>query len=198
MKTRDVTRRGFLSGLAGAGLTTPVLGRSATVGVQPDASNSPLVVTSKTNRFVREEITTTAYDLMLNGGSAMDAAEKGTNISESDPRDTTVGYGGDPNEDGFLQLDASVMNGADNNNIGAVAAIDRVTRSSSISYLCCSMHFKACDAYKVPPNSYIDAHVAGVMRDVPPSPCPPLLRVWRTSLYIRGIAVRVQDDLQRC
>ena len=74
MNTRDVTRRGFLSGLAGAGLTTPVLGRSATVGVQPDPSNFPLVVTSKTNRFVREEITTTAYDLMLNGGSAMDAA----------------------------------------------------------------------------------------------------------------------------
>ena len=47
MKTRDVTRRGFLSGLAGAGLATPVLGRSATVGVQPDASNFPLVVTSK-------------------------------------------------------------------------------------------------------------------------------------------------------
>ncbi len=135
MKTRDVTRRGFLSGLAGAGLTTPVLGRSATVGVQPDASNFPLVVTSKTNRFVREEITTTAYDLMLNGGSAMDAAEKGTNISESDPRDTTVGYGGDPNEDGFLQLDASVMNGADNNNIGAVAAIENIKTPCSVARL---------------------------------------------------------------
>ena len=135
MKRRDVTRRGFLSGLAGAGLTTPVLGRSATVGVQPDPSNFPLVVTSKTNRLVREEITTTAYDLMLNGGSAMDAAEKGANISESDPRDATVGYGGDPNEDGFLQLDAAVMNGADNNNIGAVAAIENIKTPCSVARL---------------------------------------------------------------
>jgi N4-(beta-N-acetylglucosaminyl)-L-asparaginase len=93
------------------------------------------VVTSKTNPVVREEITTIAWDIMSQGGGAMDAAEKATNLSERDPRDSTVGYGGDPNEDGFHQLDACVMNGADNNNIGAVAALENIKTPCSVARL---------------------------------------------------------------
>jgi N4-(beta-N-acetylglucosaminyl)-L-asparaginase len=120
-------RRQFLGSVAAAPF---VLAR------QGDAApNRPLVVTSKTNPAVREAITTTAWDVMAGGGSAMDAAEKATNLSERDPRDSSVGYGGDPNEDGFLQLDASVMNGADGNNIGAVAAIENIKTPSSVARL---------------------------------------------------------------
>jgi N4-(beta-N-acetylglucosaminyl)-L-asparaginase len=56
-------------------------------------------------------------------------------VSELDPRDATVGYGGDPNEEGFLQLDASVMNGADGNNIGAVAALENIKTPCSVARL---------------------------------------------------------------
>ena len=122
-----VHRRQFLGGLLGA----PLLSRSS----QPHAAGGPLVVTSKTNSRVREEITTTAWTILNGGGSAMDATEKATNISERDPRDPTVGYGGDPNEDGYLQLDASVMNGADNNNIGAVAALENIKTPCSVARL---------------------------------------------------------------
>jgi N4-(beta-N-acetylglucosaminyl)-L-asparaginase len=93
------------------------------------------VVTSKTNALVREEITGTAWTILEAGGTAMDAAEKATNVSELDPRDRTVGYGGDPNEDGFHQLDASVMNGADGNNIGAVAALENIKTPCSVARL---------------------------------------------------------------
>jgi len=92
-------------------------------------------VTSKTNAAVREDVTGTAWEVLQAGGSAMDAAEKATNVSELDPRDRTVGYGGDPNEDGFLQLDASVMNGADGNNIGAVAALENIKTPCSVARL---------------------------------------------------------------
>lgn len=122
-------RRSFFSSLAGFGVSLPFLGRRQT------GPNRPLVVTSKTNPAVREQLTTTAWNIMADGGSAMDAAEKATNISEKDPRDATVGYGGDPNEDGFLQLDASVMNGADNNNIGAVAALENIKTPCSVARL---------------------------------------------------------------
>ncbi len=94
MSIVEITRRRFLSGLAGISASVPMLGARAVAGQQTASGpNRPLVVTSKTNRFVREEITTTAWDTMRDGGSAMDAAEKGTNISERDPRDATVGYG---------------------------------------------------------------------------------------------------------
>lgn len=101
-----IHRRHFLGGILGAPLAAGV--RVSKAQEQP---RRPLVVTSKTNKLVREEITTIAWDILADSGTAMNAAEKATNLSERDPRDTTVGYGGDPNEEGFLQLDASVMNG---------------------------------------------------------------------------------------
>jgi N4-(beta-N-acetylglucosaminyl)-L-asparaginase len=126
-----IHRRKFLGGLGG------IFGGSLAAGstVRAQSVRRPLVVTSKTNRLLREEITTIAWDILADSGTAMDATEKATNLSEADPRDTTVGYGGDPNEDGFLQLDASVMNGADNNNIGAVAAIENIKTPSSVARL---------------------------------------------------------------
>jgi N4-(beta-N-acetylglucosaminyl)-L-asparaginase len=127
-------RRSFLSGLTGLGFSLPILKKWTPIQSSTDP-NRPLVVTSKTNPAVREEITTLAWDIMGKGGSAMDAAEKATNSSERDPRDATVGYGGDPNEDGFHQLDASVMNGADNNNIGAVAALENIKTPCSVARL---------------------------------------------------------------
>ena len=134
MHSIKLSRRHFLSGMTGVGAILPAT-TIAAGSTQAASPRRPLVVTSKTNPLVREEITTAAWDLMVAGGSAMDAAEKATNISERDPRDATVGYGGDPNEDGFLQLDACVMNGADNNNIGAVAAIENIKTPSSIARL---------------------------------------------------------------
>ena len=97
--------------------------------------NRPLIVTSKVNPDVVEAITSAAWDSLQAGGSALDAAERGTNVSECDPRDTTVGYGGDPNEEGFLQCDACVMSGPDGNDAGAVAALEKVKRASSVARL---------------------------------------------------------------
>jgi len=94
--------------------------------------NRPLIVTSKTNPYVREKVTSIAWEILQKEGSPLDAAEKATNVSELDPRDPTVGYGGDPNEDGFLQLDASVMSGPDNN-AGAVAALENIKTPCSVA-----------------------------------------------------------------
>ncbi len=123
----EIDRRQFLESAVAAPLVAGM-----TTAQSP---RRPLVVTSKTNPLIREEVTSTAWRILTGGGSPMDAAEKATNVSELDPRDPTVGYGGDPNEDGFLQLDASVMNGADDNNIGAVAAIENIKTPSSVARL---------------------------------------------------------------
>lgn len=126
----EINRRQFLGSAVAASM---VSGR--TWGSAQSERGGPLVVSSKTNPHVREEVTTTAWKILTAGGSAMDATEKATNVSELDPRDPTVGYGGDPNEDGFLQLDASVMNGADGNNIGAVAALENIKTPCSVARL---------------------------------------------------------------
>jgi N4-(beta-N-acetylglucosaminyl)-L-asparaginase len=137
MVSEDLNRRTFISTLVGGGLALPLVSLETVHAGEPRSRgvNRPLVVTSKTNTLVREAVTGAAWEVLEAGGSAMDAAEKATNVSEVDPRDRTVGYGGDPNEDGFLQLDASVMNGADGNNIGAVAALENIKTPSSVARL---------------------------------------------------------------
>lgn len=135
MLRKRMTRRIFLKGSTHMSLTFPFLKISPNGCGKNHITNRPLIVTSKTNRLVKEKITTTAWKILQNGGSPLDAAEKATNVSELDPRDPTVGYGGDPNEDGFHQLDASVMNGPDNNNAGSVAALENIKAPCSVARL---------------------------------------------------------------
>jgi N4-(beta-N-acetylglucosaminyl)-L-asparaginase len=92
----------------------------------------PVIVTSKTNPLVMEKITIAGWQALQGGGSALDAAEKAVNASELDPADVTVGYGGDPNEDGVVQLDAAVMY---RGNAGAVAALEGIKTPCSIARL---------------------------------------------------------------
>jgi N4-(beta-N-acetylglucosaminyl)-L-asparaginase len=92
----------------------------------------PIVVTSKTNPAVRELILDAAWKMLQRDENALDAAMAATEVSERDPRDTTVGYGGDPNEDGVVQLDAAVMFRGD---AGAVAALEGIKTPSAVARL---------------------------------------------------------------
>ncbi len=61
-------------------------------------------------------------EILKGGGSALDAIEAVTRIVEDNPEDHTVGYGGIPNRDGVVELDASIMDGA-TRRAGVVAAL---------------------------------------------------------------------------
>src|SRR5688572_21081524 len=57
------------------------------------------------------QATAKAMEIMKNGGKPLDGVIAGVNIVEDDPKDMSVGYGGLPNEEGEVELDASVMDG---------------------------------------------------------------------------------------
>src|SRR5687768_225256 len=63
-----------------------------------------------------------AVQILRGGGDTLDAVIAGVNINEEDPEDSSVGYGGLPNEDGVVELDASVMHGP-TRRAGSVASI---------------------------------------------------------------------------
>lgn len=63
-----------------------------------------------------------AAAVLAEGGSALDAVEAGTKIIESKRDEHTVGLGGYPNLEGVVELDASIMDGA-NLRFGAVGAL---------------------------------------------------------------------------
>lgn len=64
----------------------------------------------------------------------LDAAISGVNIQEEDPEDNSVGYGGLPNEEGIVELDASVMHGP-TRRAGSVASIRGIKTPSKIAKL---------------------------------------------------------------
>ena len=57
------------------------------------------------------------------GSQPVEAAVAGVGIAEADPDDVTVGYGGLPNSEGVVQLDACCMDG-NTMRAGAVAALE--------------------------------------------------------------------------
>lgn len=65
-----------------------------------------------------------AWEVLSNNGKAIDAVEKGVQISEGDPDIHTVGIGGYPDRDGFVTLDSCIMN--HKGNAGSVAAIQHI------------------------------------------------------------------------
>src|SRR5512146_1917523 len=77
---------------------------------------------------------TRAMELMQQGTDTLDAAVEGVKIQELDPSDNSVGYGGLPNEDGVVQLDASCMHGP-TRRAGAVGALEGIKTPSEVARL---------------------------------------------------------------
>jgi N4-(beta-N-acetylglucosaminyl)-L-asparaginase len=75
-----------------------------------------------------------AREMLDAGADTLDAVIAGVNIVELDPNDTSVGYGGLPNEDGVPELDASVMHGP-TRRCGAVGALRGIKTPSKIAKL---------------------------------------------------------------
>jgi len=75
-----------------------------------------------------------AMELLEGGTDTLDAVIAGVNINEEDPEDTSVGYGGLPNEEGVVELDACVMHGP-SRRAGSVAAIRGIKTPSKIAKL---------------------------------------------------------------
>ena len=73
-----------------------------------------------------------AFTLMTAGGDVLDALIAGVNVVELDPTDNSVGYGGLPNADGVVQLDACCMHGP-RKRAGGVAALEGVRTPSNVA-----------------------------------------------------------------
>jgi len=113
------------TGLAGPSIRAAT-GRSA-------GRTTPMILTSHSNETGQNAMRE-AWQILSSGGSAIDAVERGANVIEVDPEDTSVGYGGLPNEDGIVQLDASIMDGA-TYNAGSVAGLEGIKTPASVARL---------------------------------------------------------------
>ena len=72
-----------------------------------------------------------AWEVLSNGGKAIDAVEKGVMVTEADPNNATVGIGGFPDRDGVVTLDACIMD--ENDNCGSVAFLQNIKHPISVA-----------------------------------------------------------------
>lgn len=72
-----------------------------------------------------------AWKVLVKGGRALDAVEQGVHVPEADPANHTVGYGGMPDRDGRVTLDACIMD--ELGNCGAVAALEHIIHPISVA-----------------------------------------------------------------
>ena len=97
----------------------------------PQKGRFPVRVISSSNGL---EAARLAYQRLVAGDDTLDAVIAGVNLVEDDPNDTSVGYGGLPNEAGDVELDAAVMHGPTHRG-GAVAALRGVRYPSKVAKL---------------------------------------------------------------
>ncbi len=70
--------------------------------------------------------------ILIDGGSALDGVEKGINVIELAPNEHSVGYGGAPNADGIVELDAAIMDGK-THEAGSVAGLKNIKCPISVA-----------------------------------------------------------------
>ena len=131
-----VNRREFIMTGAAASLAAAAEAQTAGAPAITRGGVRPVVISSANgHRFKNGGDKTcleTAFAKIVKGEDVLDALIAGVNIVELDPEDTSVGYGGLPNAEGVVQLDASCMHGP-RKRAGAVAGIEGVRTPSLVA-----------------------------------------------------------------
>jgi len=116
-------RRNFLSfGLAG--ITSQLFGKNAEMQVV----GKPIVISTWEHGLAANKA---AWEVLSKNGRALDAVEMGVKVPEADPKITSVGYGGFPDRDGRVTLDACIMD--ENSNCGSVAFLEHIMHPISVA-----------------------------------------------------------------
>lgn len=128
----SMKRREFLKSATGIGLSTIVAKTilADELSALPQQTVKPVVISSANGL----KATAKAMEMIRQGADALDAVIAGVNLVEDDPNDNSVGYGGLPNEDGVVELDASVMHGPTGRG-GAVASLRNIKNPSKVARL---------------------------------------------------------------
>jgi N4-(beta-N-acetylglucosaminyl)-L-asparaginase len=132
-------RKFFFTSLAGSAIaaTNNLFGRTPTNGsgalshanlASPAQGKRPLIISSVNGLHALDK----GMDILKKGGDTLDAVVAAVTVVEDDPNDDSVGYGGLPNEEGEVELDASVMHGP-THRAGAVAAVRRIKNVSRLA-----------------------------------------------------------------
>ena len=140
---RWTRRKFFLTSLAGSALASAgkLFGRTADAAglanslpgfpenaPQAAQGKRPLIISSANGVHALDR----GMEILQKGGDTLDAAVAVVTVVEDDPNDDAVGFGGLPNEEGEVELDASCMHGP-TGRAGSVASVRRIKNVSRLA-----------------------------------------------------------------
>ena len=125
-------RRNFIKktsiGVAGTFLSSKVSSANFSKKNKNSMTGLPIIISTWKHGYAANE---KAYELIKNGKSAIDAVEQGVKVTEADPDCTSVGYGGWPDRDGNVTLDACIMDHT--GNCGSVSFLKNIKHPISVA-----------------------------------------------------------------
>jgi len=104
------------------------LGSFSLAGFAPKYAGKKPIVLSTWDAGIRAN--KAAWNVLKNNGRALDAVEQGVMVTENE-MNCCVGLGANPDRDGFVTLDASIMD--ENANCGSVACLERIKHPISVA-----------------------------------------------------------------
>ena len=127
-RTAAAQAAGSGPGIAGnrAGARMPLVDRIVPPG--EGLGHKPLVVSTWRHGLPANDA---AWKVLADGGRALDAVEAGVRVPEADPEVTSVGYGGRPDREGHVTLDACIMD--EHGQAGAVAFLEGIMHPISVA-----------------------------------------------------------------
>lgn len=111
--------------------SSAALGAAAAAGPRASAQSPKNIVIASVNGM---QACHKAMTMLQAGADTLDAVVAGVQIVELDPAQHGVGYAGLPNEDGVVELDASVMHGP-SRRCGSVAGVQKVRTPARLAQL---------------------------------------------------------------
>jgi N4-(beta-N-acetylglucosaminyl)-L-asparaginase len=132
-----LTRREFVhAGAASLAVAREAVAQGPTILV-PGAVKPLVIASANGNHYTnggRQTAVAAAFARIASGGDVLDAVVEGVAVNELDPEDDSVGYGGLPNADGVVQLDACCMHGP-KKRAGGVACLEGIRTPAQVARL---------------------------------------------------------------
>lgn len=122
------SRRKFLVNLGLGTLGVGLMPKIGLAAITKPKVNKPIVLSTWDFGM---QANAEAWKILSAGGTALDAVEQGVRLTEADPTERSVGYGGRPDRDGIVTLDACIMD--DKANIGSVAGLQNIKHPISVA-----------------------------------------------------------------
>jgi len=123
-----IKRRKFIKQSSALAGLFPVSAMANNATIFPESKNKAMVISTWRHGIPANE---TAWKILEKGGKAIDAVEQGVRVVESDPESMSVGFGGRPDRDGNVTLDACIMN--EQGDAGSVCFLQHIENPISVA-----------------------------------------------------------------